>query len=79
MRSKPFLRATVDRIVAREDGRTLAVLVFDDSQQLVVDTELLPRGTAEKQVVKLTLEADIQETARRAGEIERIQRQLFGE
>ncbi len=79
MGAKPILRATVDRLETREDGAKLAVLVFDDGQQLVIDAEQLPRGTVEKQVVKLTLQADSQETARRAGEIDQLQRQLFGE
>ncbi len=79
MGAKPILRATVDRIVTREDGTALAVLVLDDGQQLVVNVDALPAGVLEKQLVTISFKIDRAETARRVGEIGRLQSQLFGE
>ena len=72
------LRATVDRMVSDQNGQTKAVLVFDDGQQLVVPAELLPRGARPQQVLLIRLQIDMEETSRRAGEVARIQGELFG-
>jgi len=72
------LWATLDRFEMTEEGQELAVLVFDDGQQLVVPRTALPsarRGT----VLRVTLEQDTAAEEERRGEIERLQRQLFGE
>jgi hypothetical protein len=72
------LRATIDRIVSDQAGQNRAVLVFDDGQQLVVPAELLPRGARPQQVLLIRLQIDMEETSRRAGEVARIQGELFG-
>ncbi len=79
MRDKPILRATIDRIVAGEDGKQMAALIFDDGQQLVVNVANLPVGVLEKQLVVISFRVDRQETARRTREVERLQDELFGE
>lgn len=79
MRSKPRLRATVDRIERDEEGRPVAVLVFDDGQQLVVPGTTLPAGAQPGDVLDLLLQMDRDETSRRAEEIRRLQQQLYGD
>ncbi len=72
------LWATIDRFEMTEEGQELAVLVFDDGQQLVVPRTALPwarRGT----VLRVTLEQDTEAEQERRSEIERLQRRLFGE
>ncbi|WP_448574870.1 DUF3006 domain-containing protein [Thermomicrobium sp.] len=72
------LWATIDRFEMTEEGQELAVLVFDDGQQLVVPRTALPwarRGT----VLRVTLEQDSEAEQERRSEIERLQRRLFGE
>ena len=78
MSQKPRLLATVDRIERDEEGHGRAVLLFDDGQQLVVAEELLPTAAAPQQVVQVELRLDAAETSRRAGEIQQMQRDLFG-
>ncbi len=73
------LRATVDRLERDEQGRVLAVLVFDDGQQLVLPAELLPAGARPQRVVDVSFRVDREETARRVDEVDRLQRELFGE
>ena len=74
------LLATVDRIVAGESGEKLAVLIFDDGQQLVVNVDVLPAGILEKpQLVEISFKPDREETARRIRKVEQLQNQLFGE
>ncbi len=72
------LRASVDRLEHDQQGRALAVLVFDDGQQLVLPADLLPQGTRPQQVVELSFRVNREETARRSGDVERLQRELFG-
>ncbi len=79
MQRRPRLWATVDRIELDRQGRGRAVLVFDDGQQLVLPVEQLPAGARPGQVLTVRMEVDAQETARRASQIERLQRELFGE
>lgn len=71
--------ATVDRIEEGAAGERLAVLVFDDGQQLVVPIERLPDGTRAGSVLRLVFAQDPDEQARRREEIRRLQRRLFGE
>ncbi len=79
MSDRSSLRATIDRLERDEQGRALAVLVFDDGQQLVVPAELLPPGAGPQQVVDVSLQVNPEETARRGGDVERLQRELFGD
>lgn len=79
MPARSGLWATIDRIERNQKGKSLAVLVFDDGQQLVVPVELLPAGARAQQVIRLLLQVDAEETARRSAEIEKLQRELFGE
>ncbi len=79
MSATPRLWATIDRIEQDEQGRQVAILVFDDGQQLMVPRESLPPGVDVNQVVEVSLHVDSEETARRIGEIERLQRGLFGD
>ncbi|MGE5618972.1 MAG: DUF3006 domain-containing protein [Sphingomonadaceae bacterium] len=73
------LRATVDRFEHDEQGKHWAVLVFDDGQELVVDREKLPSGVQPHQMLVLRFQIDREETARRAEQIQKLQRELFGE
>lgn len=73
------LRATIDRMESDQSGQIRAVLVFDDGQQLVVPAELLPRGAHPQQVLLIRMRLDLDETSRRAGEVARLQGELFGE
>lgn len=79
MTEKPRLWATIDRIERDEKGMRIAVLLFDDGQQLVVRAELLPPGARPHQVVRLAFQMDVGETSRRASQIQRLQQELFGE
>ncbi len=72
------LLATIDRVERDEKGRTRAVLVFDDGQQLVVPSDQLPRGARPQQVLALSLEIDAEETRRRTDRVRRQQKDLFG-
>ncbi|MCX7622152.1 MAG: DUF3006 domain-containing protein [Thermomicrobium sp.] len=70
--------ATVDRFEVGADGRTWAVLVFDDGQQLVVLHERFPwlrRGM----VLRVRFEHDVETEEARRQEIHRLQEELFGE
>lgn len=78
MPAEATLHATVDRIITGEDGKELATLILDDGQQLVVDSSVLPVGIREKQLVEVSFRVDSEETARRTGEVERLQGELFG-
>ena len=72
------LVATVDRFEVGRDGQQLAVLVFDDGQQLVIPQSLVPwlqRGM----VVRISLERDEMTETQRREEIRRLQEELFGE
>ena len=71
--------ATIDRIEYDEQGRPIAVLVFDDGQQLLLPAALLPAGARSKQVLEVSLSVDLAETERRANEVQQLQRELFGE
>lgn len=72
------LRATIDRIERDQKGRRHAVLVFDDGQQLVLPLDALPPEVRAGQVLRLSFQTDVEETARRAEEIRRLQQDLFG-
>lgn len=72
------LVATVDRIEQNEAGTELAVLVFDDGQELVIERVRFPwlqRGM----VLRVRLEPDREEERRRREDIARLQERLFGE
>ncbi len=73
------MRATVDRVVRDQEGVERAVLVFDDGQQLVLPLEMLPPGVRPQQVLSVDFHVDAGETSRRAGRVERLQRELFGD
>ncbi len=73
------MQATIDRIERDEEGREMAVLVFDDGQQLVVPRDLLPPGARSQQAVDVLFRVNPGETERRAAEIEKLQRELFGQ
>lgn len=76
-KAKP--RATIDRIERNEQGEPLAVLVFDDGQQLILPLETLPANSKPGDVLDLRFQPDHEEASRRADEIRRLQQQLFGE
>lgn len=57
----------------------MAVLVFDDGQQLVLPLETLPANVKPGDVLELRFQPDREETSRRVDEIRRLQQQLFGE
>jgi|BarGraNGADG00312_2_1021985.scaffolds.fasta_scaffold227058_1 hypothetical protein len=73
------LWATVDRIEEDERGEKIAVLLFDDGQQLHLPARLLPQGSGPQQLLEVAFQVDPKETARRAAEIRRRQQQLFGD
>ncbi|MCL4533759.1 MAG: DUF3006 domain-containing protein [Bacteroidetes bacterium] len=79
MAEKARLWATVDRIVRDHEGKDHAVLVLDNGQQLVLPVEALPPGAQPQQVVTVEFRIDPEETSRRAGQVEQLQQQLFGE
>ncbi len=69
--------ATVDRFELRPGSERVAVLVFDDGQQLVVPAERLPSGCQEGSVIRLQATLDQSETDRRASRVRRLQSRLF--
>ncbi len=71
------LSCTLDRFEESEDGERLAVLVFDDGQQLVVKADVLPEGAKEGAVLRLTLAVDESETEARRQSIKSLQDELF--
>lgn len=73
------IRATIDRVVRDQTGAERAVLVFDDGQQLVLPLELLPPGARAQQVISIAFEIDADESADRADQVSRLQRELFGQ
>ncbi len=77
MSENSHLWAAVDRIVRDQFGKEQAVLVFDNGQQLVLPLDALPSGVQPQQLVAVQFRIDLTESARRAGEVENIQRQLF--
>jgi len=77
MRSASLV-ATVDRFETSEEGKELAVLVFDDGQQLVVPHALFPwlrRGM----VLRVRFERDEETEEVRRREVSRLQEELFGD
>ncbi|MDI3339384.1 MAG: DUF3006 domain-containing protein [Sphaerobacter sp.] len=72
------LIATVDEIEEGAAGEALAVLVFDDGQQLVVPLERLPDGTREGSVLRVTFRLDRDTERQRRAEVRDLQRRLFG-
>lgn len=72
------LIATVDEIEENEAGERLAVLVFDDGQQLVVPLDRLPDGTRDGSVLRLRFRLDRRAERRLRDEIRDLQRRLFG-
>ncbi len=79
MSENSHLWAAVDRIVRDQFGKEQAVLVFDNGQQLVLPLNALPSGVQPQQLVAVQFQIDLAESARRAGQVENIQRQLFDE
>jgi hypothetical protein len=71
--------ATIDRIEEDQRGEKIAVLLFDDGQQLLLPAQLLPPGSRPQQLLGVAFQVDPEETARRAEEIRRRQQQLFGD
>lgn len=72
------LTVTVDRIEVTERGEPLAVLVFDDGQQLVLPVRALPQGTRDGSVLRLRFEPDPVTERERREVIRRLQQRLFG-
>ncbi|MCX2727249.1 DUF3006 domain-containing protein [Thermomicrobium sp. 4228-Ro] len=73
-----YLIATVDRFEVDRDGQQLAVLVFDDGQQLVVPQSVVPwlrRGM----VLRVRFERDVETEEARREAIQRLQEELFGD
>jgi hypothetical protein len=74
----PELFATIDRFEKDQHGNELAVLVFDDGQQLNIAVDRLPEGCREGTVVNLELNPEQGETERRRQRVKQVQSRLFG-
>jgi hypothetical protein len=72
------LTVTLDHIEQDQQGEQLAVLVFDDSQQLVVPLDRLPDGCQEGTVLTLTFQQNQNETDHRREQIRTLQSRIFG-
>lgn len=72
------LLATVDRIEEDERGQELAVLVFDDGQELIVPRNQVP-WLRREMVVRVVFEPSPEDEQERRAEIARLQARLFGE
>jgi hypothetical protein len=72
------LTATIDRIEADQDGNALAVLVFEDGQQLVVPFDRLPDDSKAGSVLSIAMTLDQQMTQQRLEQVRSIQSRLFG-
>lgn len=72
------LRVTIDRVEHDQHGNKLAVLTFDDGQQLNIPLERLPEGASVGMVLQLDLTIDSSETERRRNAIKQVQSRLFG-
>lgn len=73
-----MLRATLDRFEIDTAGQAIAVLVFDDGQQLVVPRSLLPAGVRHGSVLQIQFVLDADAEAQRRAEIATLQERLFG-
>jgi hypothetical protein len=72
------LTATIDHIEHDENNNQLAVLVFDDQQQLILPLDRLPDGCQEGTIITLSLQRNEEETERRRDHIKALQSRLFG-
>lgn len=72
-------RLTVDQIELDANNERVAVLVGEDSSQMVVPLALLPAGTREGDVLTLSLARDSDETERRRERVKGLQKKLFGD
>ena len=72
------LSTTLDRIEQDEYGRALAVLVFDDGEQLDLPLERLPSGAREGSVLTISFQLDPDESQRRRAAVRNLQARLFG-
>lgn len=73
-----IVHATVDQLGPDQQGRTLATLVTDDGDSLVLPAGLLPEDTREGDVVRVTLRREPDETERRRSRVRKLQERLFG-
>lgn len=71
------LHATIDRFEEAEDGTEVAVLVFDDGQQLILPTGRLPDGCRNGTVLSIAMTPDEAETNRRFQRVKQVQSRLF--
>ncbi|MBI4494150.1 MAG: DUF3006 domain-containing protein [Chloroflexi bacterium] len=78
-REEQALQVTIDRFERDARGQRLAVLVFDDEQQLVVPQTALPKDSRRGDVLVLTFAPDPEATRTRAERVARLQHELFGE
>ncbi|HUG15957.1 MAG TPA: DUF3006 domain-containing protein [Thermomicrobiales bacterium] len=69
---------TVDAIDETADGGLVATLVTDAGERVILPLALLPDGTREGDVVRMTLERDVDETAERRRRVVDLQKRLFG-
>ncbi len=72
------LFVTVDRFETDEAGHQLAVLVFDDGQQLILHASRLPDGCQAGTVLTIELTPDLHETKQRLSRVKQVQSRLFG-
>jgi hypothetical protein len=72
------LIATVDQIEHDQQGNQIAVLVFDDDQQLTLPLDRLPEGCQEGTVLRLNVYRDQNQTNHRREQIRNLQSRLFG-
>jgi hypothetical protein len=73
------LRVTVDEIEHGPDGERLATLVTDDGDTFVVPCAVLPDGTRDGDVLRVSFEHEADQTEQRRSRISDLQRRLFGE
>ena len=72
------LFATIDRFEQDAQGNELAVLVFDDGQQLILPVSRLPDGCQNGTVLTVDLTPDPAETERRLERVKQVQSRVFG-
>lgn len=71
-------RVTIDEISPDRYGERLATLVDDEGRSVVLPADLLPADARIGDVLTLTLERDVDETAKRVDRVASLQQRLFG-
>lgn len=71
-------RVTIDEIGPDRYGERLATLVDDEGRSVVLPADLLPADARIGDVLTLTFERDVDETAKRVDRVASLQQRLFG-